>query len=387
MIRIGALLLSLTFLSATVARAETRVVRVQSKVLGESRTLHVSLPINYRVAKQRYPVVILLDGQARVFFDLTVAAVGYDLIGDMRDYAMPAQIVVGVEQRDRSVDLARNGVLFTRFLVEELIPFIEREYRTLPFRTLIGHSLGGRFALQSFCRAPDAFAAVVAISASLPDSTMTEVQGCMRASFAKDAARVRQLVLCAGEREPRLLPTTARLQAFVRDSAPPTWRVRVVDGAGLGHTETPLAAIPPALRFIFDRTVWEMPASLADSVLARLGDPVAQLERYVATVSPRVGFRISPGTKWLEVTARTAVGRREPAAAIEAARRVVEEYPESMEGYTLLADAYLLKRDDVAARRTFADALRMLDKLEPFDEEQRAQRRESLLASLAALAR
>ena len=138
-------------------RSQVATVRIQSKLLGETRTLHVSVPPNYRIARQRYPVMYLLDGQVRAFFDLTVAAANYDLLGDMRDYAIPSQIVVGIEQGDRGADLARNGELFTRFIVEELIPYIDREYRTVPYRTLIGHSLGGRFALQTFCRAPNVF--------------------------------------------------------------------------------------------------------------------------------------------------------------------------------------------------------------------------------------
>ena len=86
----------------------------------------------------------------RAFLYVTVAVTNYDLLGDKHDYAIPPQIVVGIEQSDRGTDLARNGALFLRFVVEEVIPYIDREYRAVPFRTLIGHSLGGRFALQTF---------------------------------------------------------------------------------------------------------------------------------------------------------------------------------------------------------------------------------------------
>ena len=77
------------------AAAQTRTVRIPSKILGEERVVHVNLPPNYTFARRRYEVVYLLDGHVRQFFDITVAAAGYDVIGDAHDYAMPPQIVVG----------------------------------------------------------------------------------------------------------------------------------------------------------------------------------------------------------------------------------------------------------------------------------------------------
>ena len=367
-------------------RSQVATVRIQSKLLGETRTLHVSVPPNYRIARQRYPVVYLLDGQVRAFFDLTVAAANYDLLGDMRDYAIPSQIVVGIEQGDRGADLARNGELFTRFIVEELIPYVDREYRTVPYRTLIGHSLGGRFALETFCRAPDVFPAVVAISASLPDSVMTTVQGCMRRSFTATTERVQQLVLSAGDRETRLIGATQRLQSFVRDSAPARWRLLVVDGKGLGHTETPFATIPPAIRFIFDRSVWEMPSASADSMVNHVGDPISRIEAHARAASARVGYRVTASAKWMEVIAQTLLSRVDLDGATAAANRLIEAYPENITGYTILADVHVLRRDNAAARRAVMDALQLLDRLETFDEGQRAMQRASLRKSLASIA-
>lgn len=348
--RVVAALWALSLVRASVAHAETRVVRLQSRVLGDSRTLHVSLPPNYRLAKQRYPVVYLLDGQVRAFFELTTAATSYDLTGDIRDFAMPPQIVVAIEHKDRRDDLARRSADFTRFMVEELIPYVEREFRANPYRTLIGHSLGGRFALETLCRAPSVFPAIIAISPALPDSTMAEVQGCMR-----------------------------------RDSAPARWRTLVVPGTGLGHTDTPFATIPPALRFVFDKRVWELPAVEADSMVKQLGDPIARLERHLDVISARVGFRVAPSLKWMEVMARTALDRVDNEASLALAQRIIALYPESLSGYTLLADSYVLRRDMDSARRAIRDALALLERVESYDESGRELQRASLRGSLAGL--
>ncbi|MEO7455790.1 MAG: hypothetical protein ABIY52_05965, partial [Gemmatimonadaceae bacterium] len=61
-------------LLATPISAQTRTVRVPSKILGEERVVHVNLPPNYALSRHRYPVTYLLDGHVRQFFDVTVAS-------------------------------------------------------------------------------------------------------------------------------------------------------------------------------------------------------------------------------------------------------------------------------------------------------------------------
>ena len=68
---LAAVLLSLR---TTHVAAETRLVRIASKILGEERVVHVSLPPNYSVTRRRYETTYLLDGRVRQFFDITVAA-------------------------------------------------------------------------------------------------------------------------------------------------------------------------------------------------------------------------------------------------------------------------------------------------------------------------
>ncbi len=367
--------------------APPRTVRMQSKILGELRTLHINVPPNYRVAKQRYQVTYVLDGQVKPFFDLAVAAAGYALTGDPRDFAMPPQIIVGIEQNNRGEDLARNDERFTRYVVDEVIPYIEREYRTLPYRTLIGHSLAGRFALLTLCRVPTIFPAIIAISPSVSDSaTFDTVQRCARTQFAS-TPRVRQLVLSAGDKEVRFREGTRRLFAFVHDSAPSNWRVRLADGTGLGHTDTPFATIPVGLRFTQEPALWEMPTASADSMLNRLGDPSTILTAWLDVLSARVGYRVPPSCKWMEVIVRTRLARDGATAAIAAAQTMIDVYPEEIVGYGLMADAQIKRLDLAAARKAIGDALLMLERLEVFDEGARDAQRESLRSSLTALGR
>ena len=365
---------------------QTRTIRVPSKILGEDRIVHLSLPPNYALGKQRYQVTYLLDGHVRQFFDLTVAAAGYDLTGDPHDYATPPQIVVGIDQRDRATDLSRNQDVFMRFLTGELVPFIDREYRTTGYRTLIGHSLGGRFALMTFCRAPNVFPAVIAISAAGGDSTLDAITSCLASAFASHGTALRQLVLSAGDREPRVHASVEHLGAYLREKAPSNWRWTIVDGMGLGHTETPLATIPPGIRFIHDKSVWEMPPALADSILDGRTDAERAIATFYEGLSARVGSTVAPSLKWMLTAARVHL-RLHDGEAERAAKRLVAAYPEDLEGYGILADLALKRDDSAAARQALYDARRMLDRLELHDAYERERKRKFIDDALASIPR
>src|SRR5690606_515540 len=54
-----------------------------------------------------------------------------------------------------------------RMLREELIPWVDANYRTNSYKILVGHSLGGLFTINTLITEPDAFDAYVAISPNL----------------------------------------------------------------------------------------------------------------------------------------------------------------------------------------------------------------------------
>ena len=382
---LAAVLLSLR---TTHVAAETRLVRITSKILGEERVVHVSLPPNYSVARRRYETTYLLDGHVRQFFDITVAAAGYDVIGDTHDYATPPQIVVGVDQIDRGADLGRNQELFTRFLVEELVPYIDREFRTNRYRTLIGHSLGGRFALMTFCRAPGVFPAIIAISAagSVDSTNADAVTRCLTSAFASPGMALRQLVLSAGDKEPRVLAGMERLRDYLRANAPPYWRWTTIEGAGLGHTDTPMATIPPGIRFIHDKSVWEMSPELGDSIaFGRVADPERAIDAFYSALSARVAVPTTPSLKWMLTSTRVLIQRNDAAAAERSIRRLIDAYPEDLEAYGMASDLAVRRADTTTARRALNDALRMLGRLDFHDVYERDRKRKLIERTLTAL--
>jgi hypothetical protein len=56
---------------------------------------------------------------------------------------------------------------FISFIKKELIPKIEKEYNTSPYRIIMGHSLGGLFAVDAFVNHTDLFTSYASIDPSM----------------------------------------------------------------------------------------------------------------------------------------------------------------------------------------------------------------------------
>jgi len=128
------------------------VRKIQSAALDEERTLLVSLPTNYEDTQFRYPVLYVLYGdQVRGYMAETVHEV--DRLAESG--VIPQMIIVGVANVERYRDLSPvprrgnpSGIdKFVGFVRDELIPFVDSEYRTKDFRILIGPQAGAEFGM------------------------------------------------------------------------------------------------------------------------------------------------------------------------------------------------------------------------------------------------
>jgi len=151
---------------------------IYSKILNEERKIWVHMPDtsgNGLYSKKKYPVVFLLDGDQ--FFYATVGTLQFL---SEANRVCPEMILVGITNTDRMRDLtpwhdttvpkdsdlvrsSGGGERFTAFLEKELIPYIEANYPTAPYRMLIGHSLGGLLVLNTLINHTEMFNSYVAI--------------------------------------------------------------------------------------------------------------------------------------------------------------------------------------------------------------------------------
>ncbi|MEO7910786.1 MAG: alpha/beta hydrolase-fold protein, partial [Roseiflexaceae bacterium] len=179
--------------------------------LGRQYHLSVALPDSYKTSTQAYPVIYVLDGD--LFFGMAagLTPMSHWLLG------IPEVIIVGIsygmesydqwvqlrerdfkipEVRDAPPDSAANR--FLDALTQEMIPFIEANYRTNPSdRCLYGYSSSGFFVLYALFHQPEAFQRYLSGSGDLYIAYPYVIQHAAQLA-AREAATPLQLYLSAG---------------------------------------------------------------------------------------------------------------------------------------------------------------------------------------------
>ena len=145
-----------------------KTVEFNSKILNEKRDILIYTPAGYEESSVQYPTLYITDGAENFF--IATAIVSFL----SRSQQIPRMIVVGIPNVNRNRDLSPSiingtsnpgrGDNFLNFFEEELIPYLDRTYRTSNYRVLFGHSLGGVFANYTMLTRPDLFNAFIAAS-------------------------------------------------------------------------------------------------------------------------------------------------------------------------------------------------------------------------------
>lgn len=152
---------------------------IASRALGEPRRINVHLPKGYAESTgSRFPVLYMPDGGIDEDFPHVVNTVDSLIsLGQVRPV-----IVVGVPNTERRRDLTGptrvhsdstiaphvgGSAAFRRFFRDELMPEIDRRYRTTSERAIIGESLAGLFIVETFLREPGSFDHYIAFDPSL----------------------------------------------------------------------------------------------------------------------------------------------------------------------------------------------------------------------------
>lgn len=135
-------------------------IKIDSTVLAETREVIVSLPASYQGSEQQYPVIYLLDGNRHIQH----APIAMNIL--QQESMVPESIIVAITNNagTRGRDLARENKKFLQFIAAELMPWVDKNYRTNQFRTLFGHSMAGAFTLNVFATQPSLFNNYIAAS-------------------------------------------------------------------------------------------------------------------------------------------------------------------------------------------------------------------------------
>jgi enterochelin esterase-like enzyme len=193
------------------------IVPFESKVYGDKRLVRVWLPTGYassEASTKRYPVLYLFDGQD--LFDRCTSRPGQDEwhVDETLTYliarkAMQPVIVVGIDNSGpghREDEYSRYSAVadapqkLSAFMMSDVLPLIDRRYRTISDRThrgAGGASLGSLAALTLLLDQPDTFGLGLLESTSLQNGngrvlqeTSRLVQGPFRVSIGVGTTEV-----------------------------------------------------------------------------------------------------------------------------------------------------------------------------------------------------
>ncbi len=323
-------------------------VRIESKIMGEERTVLVSTPPGYERGAERYPVLYMTDGDAH----LTHTRGAVDFLA--RNGLVPQLIIVGVTNTDRTRDLTPTHVAsrtvngrvfesptsggaarFLDFFAQELFPYVDDHYRTLPLRVFSGHSFGGLFALNALFARPEMFQAALAVSPSLNWDDDFPIRQAGAFFEGRDRFDATLFVAMANEEEGDPRPNRLdRLEEALEASNAKGFEWRVMRMPDETHGSVVLRAQYWGLRDVF--RAWPLPADPETGAFAgTLGDLVEHYEG----LSKRYGFAVVPTESAVNRLGYQALGRGDTDGAIAIFRHNVTLYPSSANVHDSLGEA------------------------------------------------
>lgn len=241
---------------------DSHYLRLQSETLDRDFHVFVMLPDGYEQHPEKsYPTVYVLDGGA--LYPLLVAYYRYLNFGK----EIPAAIVVGISYGSdtyeggnyRSTDYTvksdereywGGADTFQSFLRDEMIPQVERSYRSRPDRRIIfGQSLGGQFVLYTALTEPRLFWGHIASNPALHRNLPFFLQSHRAASSAGEPSRL--FVASASQDDPEYrLPALRWIEHWTsRDDAP--WQLETMILDGHSHMSAPPASFRQGMRWLF----------------------------------------------------------------------------------------------------------------------------------------
>ncbi len=161
-------------------------VTIESKELDQTREIMIYKPLGYDNPHVFYNVIYVFDAQNRELFDYASSIANISKGSDQGTILVGIKATTIFEEVDgkktwvyaRNSDLlpshtkrlgGRKGNIeaFYKYVKNEVIPYVESNYRTLPNRMAVGHSLSAGFLVYALTESPELFDNYVAISPNL----------------------------------------------------------------------------------------------------------------------------------------------------------------------------------------------------------------------------
>ncbi len=328
---------------------------IKSTMLNENREFWVYLPSDYNASLYNYPVLFLLDGQEH-FHQAT------GLVNHMSRLVqkMPSMIVVGVisTDKDRVRDYTPNPIknfpnsggvhLFTRFLKEELIPRINKEYRTNNYRLLFGHSLAGLYVDYLFVKDNELFRTYFAADPAIfLDSTITD--NFKKLLTIRDTIKGNYFLSVSGDVKATTITPNFELYNFIKLSYPNKLKWDFIFYPNDDHISMTLKSLYEGLEKMFDG--YKMPTNYLNTY------DKSMILNHISLLEKTYGIEVAIPEQAINEYAMLFYTNGKYEDALELLQFNIKNYKMPFETYYFIGEAYRLKGDKNNALLYFQKSL------------------------------
>jgi hypothetical protein len=242
---------------------------------------------------------------------------------------------------------------FRKFLKSELIPWVDRRYRTSAFRILCGHSFGGVFSAHAFLMDPHLFTAFIAISPAFEwdDRLLIKMA---EEILEKASYDHRFLFIAVSPDDEGAVPASRDFAALLERYSPPglTWRRDVMEEDD--HLSIVHPVIYNALKWIHKGwRIWE--TRMKTMTLGDVFDHYQKLSaRYGSKVPVPEGVFFNLGYAFID--------KKDWPAAREVFEASITHFPDQPAGYVGLGEAYEEEGNLAMAKANYAKGLALAKK-------------------------
>lgn len=268
-------------------------IKLYSRVLGEEKELYITLPPKYKERVHSYTVVFVLE--AEYLFEVTSSII--KLIQERSK--MPQSIVVGLAngtyQKRNEMTFATHGgktKAYLQFLKDELIPYIEKNYRANTHRTIIGLSPTNGLLFDAFWSAPNLFKGYIALATHWewhPEKNVSMVDKFIRTIANPNHPKT---TIYMGTADEDMQYSQQSYEEAIKKLSQVTFQTNVNYQVDLlkreEHYLMAMSGIRNGFKLIYPDNEWGFPR------LSDAKDPVAHLQQHYSKLSKKYGFDVYP---------------------------------------------------------------------------------------------
>ncbi|MGY8838972.1 MAG: alpha/beta hydrolase-fold protein [Enterobacterales bacterium] len=337
----------------------------KSAVLNEERTIVIQLPKSYQANPNKvYPVIYRLDGAGNIPL---ASAVIERLQNDNR---APEVIIVAIESTNRLRDFyptvnkepqgpvgeGGGAAKFLTFFEQELIPLVNKNYRTHNYKVIAGASAGGVFTLYALQANPELFQAHIAYSPAVWWNYGASVKS-TKSFIAKTKKLNSYVYINIGEEAGIMRERYDELQQAMQSYKVRELRFFSDAFDGVSHNLTSVAGSFNAYHNLF------LPKQMP---ISDLTDDVASIDAYYQNLSQQWGEQIAPPDRAVRSLGYNLTGSKQFARAIEVFKYNIKNHPKSVDAFSALSYGYEMQGNTRQALEQMESALAIADDSYPY---------------------